>query len=77
LGCVKIALVQSEDHRTVHRQIEYYNLDVIVSGVYSVNNSQVTAFRVWATERLKEYIIKGFKMDDEQLKNPNHIFGKD
>ena len=44
---------------------------------YRVNSSQATAFRIWATERLKEYIIKGFTMDDERLKNPNQIFGKD
>jgi hypothetical protein len=44
---------------------------------YRVNSSRATAFRIWATERLKEYIIKGFTMDDERLKNPNNIFGKD
>lgn len=42
-----------------------------------MNSAQATAFRIWATERLKEYIIKGFTMDDERLKNPNNIFGKD
>ena len=56
---------------------KYYNLDVIISVGYRVNSSQATAFRIWATERLKEYIIKGFTMDDERLKNPNNIFGKD
>ena len=44
---------------------------------YRVNSSQATAFRIWATERLKEYVIKGFTMDDERLKNSNNIFGKD
>jgi hypothetical protein len=44
---------------------------------YRVNSTQATAFRIWATERLKEYIIKGFTMDDERLKNPNNIFGQD
>src|SRR3990170_6523281 len=55
----------------------FYNLDAIISVGYRVNSSQATAFRIWATERLKEYIIKGFTMDDERLKNPNQIFGKD
>ncbi len=75
--CAKIAQVQSEGNRTVNRQIEFYNLDVIISVGYRVNSTQATAFRIWATERLKEYIIKGFTMDDERLKNPNHVFGKD
>ncbi len=73
----KIAQVQQEGSRKVTRQVEYYNLDAIISVGYRVNSSQATAFRVWATERLKEYIIKGFTMDDERLKNPNNIFGKD
>ncbi len=55
----------------------YYNLDAIISVGYRVNSTQATQFRIWATERLKEYIIKGFTMDDERLKNPNTIFGKD
>lgn len=55
----------------------FYNLDAIISVGYRVNSSQATAFRIWATERLKEYIIKGFTMDDERLKNPNNIFCKD
>jgi hypothetical protein len=55
----------------------FYNLDAIISVGYRVNSTQATAFRIWATERLKEYIIKGFTMDDERLKNPNNIFGKD
>jgi hypothetical protein len=56
---------------------KFYNLDVIISVGYRINSNQATAFRIWATERLKEYIIKGFTMDDERLKNPNNIFGKD
>jgi hypothetical protein len=55
----------------------FYNLDAIISVGYRVNSTQATHFRIWATERLKEYIIKGFTMDDERLKNPNNIFGKD
>ncbi|PIU27852.1 virulence RhuM family protein [Candidatus Aquicultor secundus] len=56
---------------------KFYSLDAIISVGYRVNSSQATHFRIWATERLKEYIIKGFTMDDERLKNPNNIFGKD
>ena len=56
---------------------QFYNLDAIISVGYRVNSVQATHFRIWATERLKEYIIKGFTMDDERLKNPQHIFGKD
>jgi hypothetical protein len=63
--------------KTQETTTKYYNLDVIISVGYRVNSSQATAFRIWATERLKEYIIKGFTMDDERLKNPNNIFGKD
>ena len=75
--CAKIAQVQTEGIREVSRPIEFYNLDAIISVGYRVNSSQATAFRIWATERLKEYIIKGFTMDDERLKNPDNIFGKD
>lgn len=63
--------------KTQESIIKFYNLDAIISVGYRVNSSQATAFRIWATERLKEYIIKGFTMDDERLKNPNNIFGKD
>ena len=73
----KIAQVQKEGNRDVTRQIEFYNLDAIISVGYRVSSNRATAFRIWATERLKEYIIKGFTMDDERLKNPNNVFGKD
>jgi hypothetical protein len=56
---------------------KFYNLDTIISVGYRVNSRQATHFRIWATQILKEYIIKGFAMDDERLKNPNNIFGKD
>lgn len=56
---------------------KHYNLDAIISVGYRVNSAHATLFRIWATERLKEYIIKGFTMDDERLKNPNTIFSKD
>jgi hypothetical protein len=75
--CAIFAQVQKEGNRQVTRNIEFYNLDTIISVGYRVNSTQATHFRIWATERLKEYIIKGFTMDDERLKNPNTIFGKD
>ncbi len=56
---------------------KFYNLDAIISVGYRVNSTQATNFRIWATQVLKEYIIKGFAMDDERLKNPNNIFGQD
>ena len=56
---------------------KFYNLDAIIAVGYRVNSYHATQFRIWATERLKEYIIKGYTMDDERLKNPNNIFGKD
>jgi len=56
---------------------KFYNLDAIISVGYRVSSTQATHFRIWATERLKEYIIKGFTMDDERLKDPYNIFGKD
>jgi hypothetical protein len=58
-------------------QTQFYNIDAVISVGYRVNSHQATQFRIWATERLKEYIIKGFTMDDERLKNPQNIFGKD
>ncbi len=56
---------------------KFYNLDAIISVGYRVNSRQATHFRIWATQILKEYMIKGFAMDDERLKNPDNIFGKD
>lgn len=75
--CAKIAQVKNEGNRQVSREVEFYNLDAILSVGYRVNSSQATQFRIWATERLKEYIIKGFTMDDERLKTPNYTFGQD
>lgn len=75
--CAKFAQVRNEGGRSVNREIEFYNLDAIISVGYRVNSRQATHFRIWATERLKEYIIKGFTMDDERLKDPRKIFGKD
>ncbi|MGO0307481.1 virulence RhuM family protein [Endozoicomonas acroporae] len=61
---------------TQTQQVKYYNLDAVISVGYRVNSTQATQFRIWATQRLKEYIIKGFAMDDERLKNGRY-FGKD
>ena len=57
-------------------QVKYYNLDVVISIGYRVNSQQATQFRIWATQLIKEYIIKGFAMDDERLKSGRY-FGKD
>lgn len=62
------ATVQVEGERTVQRNIDYYNLDVIISVGYRVKSQQGTQFRIWATQRLKEYIIKGFVLNDERFK---------
>jgi hypothetical protein len=64
----KFATVQDEGTRSVAREIEHYNLDVIISVGYRVKSHRGTQFRIWATERLREYIVKGFTMDDERLK---------
>ncbi len=58
-------------------QTQHYNLDAVISVGYRVNSSQATQFRIWATKQLTEYIIKGFVIDDERLKNPNNPFGTD
>ncbi len=68
--------VQKEGIREVKRKVEYYNLDVIISVGYRVNSSKATQFRIWATQKLREFILKGFVLDDERLKNGNY-FGKD
>lgn len=66
----KTATVQTEGQKQVTREIEYYNLDVIISVGYRVKSLRGTQFRIWATQRLREYLVKGFTMDDERLKNP-------
>ncbi|WP_028315892.1 virulence RhuM family protein [Desulfatibacillum aliphaticivorans] len=66
----KFATVQTEGTRKVERQIEFFNLDVIISVGYRVKSLRGTQFRMWATQKLKEYMVKGFVMDDERLKNP-------
>ena len=59
------------------KPVKIYNLDMIIAVGYRVNSKKATNFRIWATKVLKEYMIKGFAMDDERLKNPNYIFGED
>ena len=66
----KFLLVRQEGTRAVQREVDHYNLDAIISVGYRVKSKVATRFRIWATERLKEYIVKGFTMDDERLRNP-------
>ena len=74
--CAKIAHVQNEGNRKVKRKTTFYNLDAIISVGYRVNSKNATRFRIWATQQLKELIIKGFVLDDELLKNGSR-FGID
>lgn len=73
----KFRTVQKEGSRAVQRELEYYNLDSIISVGYRVNSTKATQFRIWATNTLKEFIIKGFVLDDERLKQGQTVFGKD
>ena len=66
--------VRQEGVRSVQRRVDFYNLDAIISVGYRVKSSVATRFRIWATQRLREYIVKGFTMDDERLKNPDQPF---
>lgn len=66
--CAKFAQVRQEGNRAVQRELEYYNLDAIISVGYRVNSTKATQFRIWATNTLKEFIIKGFVLDDNRLK---------
>ncbi len=72
--CAKFAHT-AEDGKTY--QTKFYNLDMIIAVGYRINSKKATQFRIWATQLLKEYIIKGYVMDDERLKDPEYIFGKD
>ena len=67
-------IVRLEGKREVNRNIEYYNLDAIISVGYRIKSAVATRFRQWATQHIKEYIVKGFVMDDERLKNPHQPF---
>jgi hypothetical protein len=72
----KIRIVQMEGSREVSREVDFYNLDAIIAVGYRVNSYEATQFRIWATKTLREFIIKGFVLDDERLKQGQH-FGKD
>jgi len=71
-----LEIVQKEGSRNVTRKMEFYNLDAIIAVGYRVNSRQATQFRIWATKTLREFIIKGFVLDDERLKQGQR-FGKD
>ena len=73
----KMEIVQQEGARSVKRSMEFYNLDAIISVGYRVNSHRATKFRIWATSVLKEYMQKGFALDDERLKQGKELFGKD
>ena len=73
----KMEIVQKEGSRNINRIVETYNLDAIISVGYRVNSQKATQFRIWATSILKEYLIKGFSMDDERLKQGKILFDKD
>lgn len=73
----KMEIVQTEGTRNVRRQVDFYNLDAIISVGYRVNSRRATHFRIWATGVLKEYMIKGFVLDDDRLKQGKTAFGKD
>ncbi len=66
----KFLTVRKEGNRTVQREVDHYNLDAIISVGYRVKSKVATRFRIWATQRLKEYLVKGFAMDDKRLRNP-------
>ena len=70
----KFRIVQKEGSREVSREVEFYNLDMILSVGYRIKSKIATHFRQWATRHLREYIVKGFVMDDERLKNPDQPF---
>ncbi len=72
----KFRIVQTEGAREIAREIEFYNLDMIISVGYRVNSEKATKFRIWTTQTLRNYIVRGYAIDDERLKNGRH-FGKD
>lgn len=69
----KFRLVQQEGSRAIEREVEHYNLDVIISVGYRVKSQQGTQFRIWATQRLREYIVKGFALNDDRFKSGNSM----
>lgn len=73
----KFRIVQKEGNREVKRNIDFYNLDMIIAVGYRVNSKRATQFRIWATSILKEFIIKGFAIDDDRMKQGKNFFEKD
>lgn len=73
----KIRVVRKEGDREVKRELDFYSLDMIISVGYRVNSTKATLFRIWATTILKEYLIKGFTLDDDRLKQGKTLFDKD
>ena len=65
----KISVVRKEGNRNVNRELEFYNLDAIIAVGYRINSKKATEFRIWATKVLREYMVKGFVLNDEKLKN--------
>jgi len=72
-----LEIVQTEGTRKVKRNVEFYNLDAIIAVGYRVNSYQATQFRIWATKTLREFLVKGFVLDDERLKQGKQLFGRD
>jgi hypothetical protein len=72
----KISVVRKEGNRNVNRELEFYNLDAIIAVGYRINSKKATKFRIWATKILKDYMIKGFVIDVDKMKNGSK-FGKD
>lgn len=75
--CKDFLQVQNEGGRTVERELTYYNLDVVIAVGYRINSKRATHFRIWATQVLREFIIKGFVLDDERLKQGKKLFTAD
>ena len=73
----KFRIVQKEGTRSISREIEYHNLDAIIAVGYRVNSKRATQFRIWATQVLKDYLVKGFALNDDRLKQGETVFGKD
>jgi len=71
------SVVQNEGGREVRRILKHYNLDAIIAVGYRVNSKKATQFLIWATQTLREYITKGFILDDERLKQGERVFGQD
>ena len=73
----KMEMVRAEGARAVARTVDFYNLDAIIAVGYRVNSYQATQFRIWATKTLREFMVKGFVLDDDRLKHGKTLFGKD